>query len=126
MGNKDHCKELYKNRKTLPSYLDLIATSNSEKPAFVEADCRRSELVVVNPELVSNKAFWQQFYTSAECTKSCGMWFQFLANYDIQLDVTSKECRFDSRALQVQKIHSMKLVHRFVVSFFENHFFLSY
>ena len=114
-------KELYKNKKTLPCYLDLIATSNNEKPAFVEADCRRTELVVVNPELVSNKVFWQQFYASAECTKNCGMWFQFLANYDIQLDVTSKDCRLDNKALHEQKVNSMLLVHRFVVEFFQNH-----
>ena len=113
-------KELYKNKKTLPSYLDLIATSNSEKPAFVESDCRRTELAVINPELVNNKQFWKQFYASAEDTKICGMWFHFLANYKILHDVSSKECRFDSKALQVQKVHSMKLVHKFVVTFFED------
>jgi len=113
-------KELYKNKKTLPSYLDLIGTSNSEKPAFVEADCRRTELAVINPELQNNKKFWNQFYASAEDTRNCGMWFSFLANYKIQHDVGSKDCRFDSQALQVQKVHSMKLVHKFVVTFFED------
>jgi len=117
-------KQLYKDRITLPSYLDLISTSNSDKPAFVESDCRRTEIVVVNPELVNNKAFWVKFYASCKCTRNNGMWFQFLANYNIELDVTSKDCRFDSKALQVQKVHSMKLVHRFVVTYFEDVEFL--
>ena len=117
-------KELYKNKKTLPCFLDLIATSNREKPAFVEADCRRSELIRVNPELVNNKEFWDSFYSSAQSTQNNGMWFHYLANFPITIDVSSKLCRFDNVALQVQKINSMKLVHRFVASYFENPEFL--
>ena len=114
-------KKLYADRKTLPSYLDLIATSNAREPTFVGNDNRRTELVVINPELKGDRAFWKGFYEE-DCKKPeiAGMWFHYLAHKELTLDVTDPECRFDLQALQKHKIKSMKLVHRFVIEFMQD------
>jgi hypothetical protein len=117
-------KELYKNKVTLPDYVDLICTSNSRNPKFIDSDNRRDELIVCNTSLQNNtaemKKFWDKFYVELDDPVLMGKWFHFLSNYDITLDVGSQGCRFDLLALQKHKLNSMKVVHRFVVKFFSD------
>ena len=114
-------KRLYHDRKTMPSYLDLIATSNAREPTFVGNDNRRTELVVINPELKGNRDFWKGFY-GEDCKNPeiAGIWFNYLAHKELTLDVTDPFCRFDITALQKLKVKSMKLVHRFVIEFMQH------
>lgn len=115
-------KRLYENRVTMNSYLDLIGTSNHPRPVFVGDDDRRVELVPINPEKKGNTpeniVFWNDFYNELDSLETMGAWFHFLANYNITLDVTSQDCRFDTNALEVQKLKSMKLTHKWVLEFF--------
>lgn len=113
-------KKLYKDRITLPSYIDLIATSNAREPVFIGSDNRRTELVEINPELKPDIAFWDRWYAEAKDSKICGMWFHHLANMPITMDVRSHKVKFDKEAVQHHKRESMKLCHRFLVEFFEN------
>ena len=113
-------KKLYKDKVTLPSYLDLIATSNSRNPVFIGDDNRRTELITINPSLKGDKEFWDGFYRDTKDPKIAGMWFHFLAHKELTLDVYSENCRFDKALLQKHKCFSMKLVHRFVVEFFQD------
>ena len=55
-------REMYANPITLPSYMDLIATSNSRTPVFIGTDDRRTELIEVNSELKGDAKFWNQVY----------------------------------------------------------------
>jgi hypothetical protein len=117
-------KELYKNKVTLPDYVDLICTSNARSPKFIDSDNRRDELIVCNTSLQNvteemNK-FWVQFYAELEDPVLMGKWFHFLSNYDITLNVGSQKCRFDLQVLQKHKLSSMKVVHRFVMKFFSD------
>ena len=117
-------KELYKNKVTLPNYSDIITTSNHREPKFIDSDNRRDELVVINPALQNNteenSLFWKTYYAELDNPELMGKWFHFLAHYKITHNVTSQTCRFDLKTLQKHKLKSMKVVHRFVVSFFED------
>jgi hypothetical protein len=117
-------KELYKNKVTLPDYVDLICTSNSRNPKFIDSDNRRDELIVCNTSLqnISDDMhkFWVQFYAELDDPVLMGKWFHYLSNFDITLNVGSQNCRFDQQALQKHKLNSMKVVHRFVVKFFSD------
>ena len=105
-------KKLFQDRKTLPSYMDLIATSNSREPCFIGNDNRRTELIIINSVLKPDKAFWRGFYEEdCKCPRIRGMWFHYLAHKELTLDVRSYDCRFDKAALQNHKVKSMKLVH---------------
>ena len=110
-------KKLYSDKKTLPCYLNLIATSNARTPTFIGNDNRRTELVVINPELKNNREFWKKFYKELDNPDIMGKWFYFLAHKEITLNVNAEECRFDKAALQKFKKQSMKLVHRFIIEF---------
>ena len=117
-------KELYKNKITLPDYVDLICTSNSRNPKYLDSDNRRDELVVCNTSLqnISEKMhkFWDKFYAELDDPVLMGKWFHYLSNFDITMNVGSQNCRFDQQALQKHKLLSMKVVHRFVVKFFSD------
>ena len=113
-------KKLYKDRITLRSYVDLLATSNAREPVFIGSDNRRTELEVINPELKPDLEFWKRWYAEAKDSKICGMWFHHLANMKITMDVRSHHCKFDKKAVDQHKRSSMKLSHRFLVEFFEN------
>ena len=105
----------------MPSYLDLIATSNAREPTFIGNDNRRTELVVINPELKGNRTFWKGFYEEdCQNPEIAGIWFHFLAHKELTLDVTDPGCRFDLQALQKHKVKSMKLVHRFIIEFMQD------
>ena len=113
-------KKLFTDRKTLPCYMDLIATSNSRNPTFVGNDDRRVELVVCNPEFKNNRKFWKGFYEEdCKSTKVAGIWFHYLAHKELTLDVTDRNCRFDLAALEANKARSMKLVHRFAMEWMQ-------
>jgi hypothetical protein len=121
-------KKLYQDRVTLPDYCDLIATSNSKTPKFVDSDNRRDELVVCNTSLQNNtpemNKFWKHFYETLEDPTLMGHWFHFLAHRRITLDVRSQDCRFDLQTLQKHKLKSMSVVHRFIVKWPEDPEFL--
>ena len=114
-------KKLYEDRKTMNCYADLITTSNSRNPVFIASDNRRTELIAVNPclEMVPT-AFWDGFYDiELECPKIMGAWFEFFAAYPIKINVRSKKNRFDVQQLCKQKIESMKIVHKWLINFFQ-------
>ena len=123
-SNSIKVKKLYQDPITVPSYCDLIATSNEREPTFVSETNRRSELVAINPELKGDSeekvAFWDKFYEDTEDAKICGAWFEFLATYPIDMNVSSETCRFSLHELNVQKMKSMKIVHKFLVDFFSD------
>ena len=77
---------------------------------------------MINPELKGDKPenieFWNSFYAELENSQTCGMWFEFLATYPLELNVRSELCRFDLETLNAHKIKSMKTVHRWVTQFF--------
>ena len=83
-------KQLYKDRITLPDFCDLIATSNSRTPKFVDSDNRRDELIVCNTSLQNNTPemdkFWKHFYATLEDPILMGHWFHFLAHRKITLN----------------------------------------
>ena len=111
-------KELYKNKRTMPDFCDLIGTSNSRNCVFVGEDDRRNELVEVNPEMKPDKAFWTRLYKEFDTPNIVGAWFHYLANYKITMDVSDHDVRFDEATLQKHKHKNMKVVHRFVLDFF--------
>ena len=121
-GTTIRYKKLYSDPITMPSYSDLITTSNERSPCFISDNNRRNELVVINPELKGDKPenieFWNSFYAELENSQTCGMWFEFLATYPLELNVRSELCRFDLETLNAHKIKSMKTVHRWVTQFF--------
>ena len=118
-------KKLYSDPVTLPSYFDLICTSNDRSPCFISDQNRRNEMVSINPELKgdlnNNVEFWNGFYAELEDSQICGAWFEFLATYKIELNVRSEMCRFDVATLDEHKIKSMKATHRWLCQFFTDH-----
>jgi len=119
-GNTIKYKKLYSDPVTMPSYCDLLATSNSRTPTFVGDSDRRSELIVINPEKKGDKVFWDKFYAELDDLKICGAWFEYLATYPIDMNVASENCRFDPHVLSLHKMQNVKLSHRFVIDFFED------
>ena len=113
-------KRLYENRITMPSYVDLIATSNEANPVFLDCDDRRSELISVDPLFAGNTNFWDQFYEELANPGIMSAFFTFFAQYKLSMDVTAKTCRFDKVAIQKAKISSMKQSHAFLTKFFED------
>ena len=117
-------KKLYSDPVTLPTQLDLITTSNEKSPIFVSSQNRRVELIVMNPELKGNtpqmEQWWIDFHKEAQDHEICGAWFDFLARYDITINVRSENHRFDTTALGIHKIRSMKVVHSWVRDFFSD------
>jgi hypothetical protein len=118
-------KKLYQNKVTMPNFCDLIGTSNTEsRPCYIGEDNRRTEMIKINPEKVNNtptnKKFWDDFYDSLDDVHLCGKIFYLLANWTIDMDVTSKECRFDKEELKVHKLRNMKITHRWACNFFSD------
>ena len=106
----------------MTTYADLITTSNSRTPVFIDSDDRRSELVRMNTILDTvDVTWWDKFYEEElENPKIMGAFFEFFATFPIELNIRSKKCRFDIAQLNTQKIKSMKLVHKFVIDFFQD------
>ena len=113
-------KKLYENPKTLRSYIDIIATSNSSNPTYVDHENRRDELGSINPCLKGDKKFWDAWYEEVNDLKILGAWFSFLAFYPDCLPISSENCRLDLKLLEKSKLRNMKTAHRFVVEFFNN------
>ena len=99
--------------------MDLICTSNSENPIFIDNDDRRAELVRCNPKYQGKKEFWDAFYAELKNAAVMSSWFHYLASFKISLSVRDKTCRFDQDELTAQKRSSMKQSHRFLVEFFQ-------
>ena len=74
-------KKLYCDPVTMPSYCDLIATSNERSPVFVSEQNRRVELITINPEKKGNETFWNAFYAELKNTRVMGAWFEFFATF---------------------------------------------
>ena len=113
-------KKLYEDRKTMATYADLITTSNSRTPVFIDSNDRRSELIAINTCLEPlGTTFWNGFYKELEDPHIMGAFFEFLATFPIELDVRSKKNRFDVGQLNTQKLKSMRTTHRWLVNFFQ-------
>jgi len=119
-GTTIRYRKLYCDPITMPSYCDLVCTSNARNPVFVDHSDRRSELIVINPEKKGEKTFWDAFYNELDDLIVCGAWFEFLATYKIDMNVSSENVRFDPAVLSLHKMDSVKLSHRFCIEFFEN------
>ena len=113
-------KKLYENPITMPSYTDLIATSNERSPVFVSDQNRRVELITIDPEKKGNEPFWNAFYAELKDSRVMGSWFHFLATFHIDVNVRSENNRFDTEVLCTEKVKSMKSTHQFVVKFFSD------
>ena len=111
-------KKLYENPKTLKSYTDIIATSNSENPVYCDHENRRDELGKVNPCLKGDKKFWDAWYKETEDLQVLGAWFRFLAFYENPLPISSENCRLDINQLEISKLKCIKTTHRFSMEFF--------
>ena len=96
----------------MPSYEDLICTSNNRTP-YIGHNDRRTELIVMNESLkagsptVPQGFSWTQFYAELENIEVMGAWFQFLANRDLSDVVFNEEYRFSEDALQMNKLESL-------------------
>jgi len=113
-------KKLYQDKVTMPSFIDLIGTSNCPKPVFVGDSDRRVELVNINDEKVNDTVFWNSFYGELENIKVCGSVFNYFANFKIDMDVSLRNCRFDINSINKHKVQNMKLAHRFIAQFFSD------
>ena len=113
-------KKLYENPIQMPSYTDLIATSNCRSPVFVSSQNRRVELITINPEKKGDEAFWDSFYKELKDSRVMGAWFHFFATFPIDVNVRSENNRFDAEVLCSDKVKSMKSTHQFVVKFFSD------
>jgi hypothetical protein len=119
-GTTLRLRKMYSDPITMPSYSDLVCTSNSRTPVFVGDMDRRNELVVVNPAKKGDKVFWDAFYAELEDTTVCGAWFEYLATYPLTMEVQTENVRFDPDVLSLHKMQNVKLSHRFCIEFFEN------
>jgi hypothetical protein len=119
-GNTIRYKKLYSDPITMPSYCDLIATSNERSPVFVSDQNRRVELITINPEKKGCDAFWDAFYAELKDPQVMGAWFEFFATFPIDLNVRSENNRFDRGVLSAEKVKSMKSSHQFVMKFFSD------
>ena len=119
-GNTIRYKKLYSDPLTMPSYCDLICTSNERSPVFVSSANRRVELITINPEKKGDEKFWDAFYAELEDAQVIGAWFEFFATFPITLNVRSENHRFDMEVLSSQKVKSMKSTHQWVVKFFSD------
>ena len=113
-------KKLYENPHTMRSYLDIIATSNSENPVYCDHSNRRDELGRVNDCLKGDKVFWDAFYEELEDLEVMGSWFRYLAFYKDILPISYEDCRLDKNQLEISKLKCMKTAHRFVIEFFQD------
>lgn len=115
------CKKLYKDKVSCRTYADLITTSNSRNPVFIDSDDRRSELIAINPVLESEGVkFWSQYYEELDNPEIMGAWFDFFAKFPIELNIRSKDVRFDVHLLNQQKLSSLKITHRWLINFFQD------
>jgi len=118
-------KKLYQNKVTMNNFMDCFGTSNTEsRPCYIGEDNRRTEMIKINPEKVNNtpanQAFWVRFYKALDDIHLCGKIFYLLANWTIDMDVTSKDCRFDRKELKVHALRNMKITHRWACNFFSD------
>ena len=117
-GDTIRLKKLYSDPITLPSYCDLIATSNERTPVFISDQNRRNEMIVINPEKKGDIKFFDKFYAELKDSKIMGAFFEFFATYKIDINVRSEAERFDIEVLSAEKLKSMKSTHQWVVNFF--------
>jgi hypothetical protein len=108
----------------MPSYLDLITSSNSRTPTFIGRDDRRTELIEINPELKGNTKFWTELYAEFDNKQVMGSWFEFLASRDLQGVVFDENYRFSEEGLAQQKMLSLISAFRFLVDYFSRDDFL--
>ena len=112
----------------MPSYEDLICTSNNRTP-YIGHNDRRTELIVMNESLkagsptVPRDFSWKKFYAELENVEVMGAWFKFLAERDISGVVFNEEYRFSEDALQTNKLESLGSAQRFCIEFFEREHF---
>ncbi len=113
-------KKLYQDTVTQPCYCDLVCTTNDNNPVFVDKDDRRCEIISVAPVFSGNDPFWDHFYDKElEDPHIMGAFFHFFATYEIDLNVRSKNIRFDRQAILDAKKDSMNQAHRFLLTFFK-------
>jgi hypothetical protein len=117
-------RKMYSDPITMPSYLDLITSSNSRTPTFIGRDDRRTELIEINPELKGNTKFWTELYHEFDNKQVMGSWFQFLATRDLQGVVFDENYRFSEVGLAKQKMLSLISAFRFLVDYFSRDDFL--
>ena len=101
-------------------FLDLIATSNSSNPVFVDSFNRRTECIEINPEFRGDVKFWDTFYKELKDSDIMGAWFRFLTSRDISSVSFSAEYRFDNRVLDDQKKLSPLITTRFLMELFDD------
>ena len=109
----------------MPSYEDLITTSNSDNPHIAHNN-RRSELIVMNPELKAgpNQTFeWSALYEELGNNQIMGAWFEFLATRDISKVVFNNQYRFSETEIVRQKLTSLPSSQQFLFEFFAKHKF---
>lgn len=112
----------------MPSFEDLICTSNNQT-TYIGHNDRRSELIVINECLKATssnmpKGFsWRKFYHELESLEIMGALFEFLATRDISHVVFNESYRFSETALFEAKLESMISCHRFLIEFFETKYF---
>ena len=108
----------------MPSFEDLICTSNNED-TYIGHNDRRSELIVINPCLkatspnVPSGFSWNKFYEELEDVHVMGAWFEYLATRDISQVTFNEGYRFSEEALFTQKLKSLHTSQQFLVEYFE-------
>jgi len=112
-------RKMYSDPIQLPCYMDLIASSNSRTPVFIDTDDRRSELVECNPELKGQKDFWDAVYSEFKTTDVMKSWYTFLLERDLTGISFNEHYRFSDDAIAIQKVANLRSAYRFLLSYFE-------
>merc|ERR1712139_65501 len=100
-------KKLYRDKATMPDYMDIWMTTNEESPAFMGCDDRRQEMIKIVPKFAGKDEFWTRFYKElADPHLMRGFFDFFSCEGTLAMNVSSKLARFDPVANKEQKISS--------------------
>ena len=114
-------KKLYKDKATMPDYMDIWMTTNETNPAFMGCDDRRQEMIKINPKFSGKDEFWAKLYKELANPYLMRGFFDFFSDpATLTVNVSSKLVRFDPVANKEQKINSLPRHIKFLKSFFEH------